>query len=147
MTFPTIPPDTRAAGQSGHITDHAAISDVLSAMESQITQLQALVAGAVLGFSSQGGSYVLSPADIGTVVEVNSAGAATVTVPPSSQTPFPLGAVIWVAAFGVGVVTIVAGGGVTIVSAGNKVNISAQYAEVKLRQRSLNNWVLTGSLA
>ena len=142
-----IPADTRAPGQSGHIVDHNAISDALSALESQVIQLQALVAGAVLGSSVQTGSYVLTAADLGTVVEVNSAGAASVTVPPSSQTPFPLGAVIWVAALGVGVVSLVAGGGVTLLSAGNHVNISAQFCEVKLRQRSLNNWLLTGSLA
>jgi hypothetical protein len=142
-----IPPDTRAPGQSGHIEDHNAISDALSALESQVTTLQTQMAGSVIGSSVQSGSYVLSVSDLGTVVEVNSAGAATVTVPPSTAGAFPLGAVLWVAALGVGVVTIVAGGGVTVASAGNKVNISGQYAEVKLRQRSLNNWLLTGSLA
>jgi hypothetical protein len=32
----TIPPDTRAAGQTGHLGDHNSISDVLSAMSTQL---------------------------------------------------------------------------------------------------------------
>jgi hypothetical protein len=145
--MPPLPPDTRAAGQPGHIADHDQISDYLAALEAQVLVLQSQMAGAILPSSVQSGSYVLASTDLGTVVEVNSAIAATVTIPPSSSSPFPVGAVIFVAATGIGVVTIVAGSGVIMASAGNHVNISAQYAEVKLRQRSLNNWMLTGSLA
>jgi hypothetical protein len=51
----TIPPDNRAAGQSGHIGDHNDIADVLTAMQSQLNTLPAswawglatLVAGTV----------------------------------------------------------------------------------------------------
>jgi hypothetical protein len=60
---------------------------------------------------------------------------------------FPVGAIVWVCATGSGTVTIAAGSGVTLLSAGGRVNISAQYAEIKLRQRVLNQWVITGSLA
>ena len=50
-----IPPDTRAAGQTGHIQDHVNISDVLQAMQNQLAGLPAswawgtatLVAGTV----------------------------------------------------------------------------------------------------
>jgi hypothetical protein len=50
-----IPPDTRAAGQSGHIADHNDIADVLTAMQTQLGTLPAswswstatLVAGTV----------------------------------------------------------------------------------------------------
>jgi hypothetical protein len=145
--MPPLPPDTRAAGQPGHIADHDALVDYMAALQAEVVVLQAQIAGGLILGSVQSGNYTLAPSDLGTTVEINSASAATVTIPPSSQTPFPVGAVIFVAATGVGVVTLVAGGGVTMVSSGGHVNISAQYAEAKLRQRSLNSWMLTGSLA
>jgi selenophosphate synthase len=36
VTTPPIPPDTAAPGQSGHITAHNQISDVLTAMAAQL---------------------------------------------------------------------------------------------------------------
>lgn len=147
MTTPVIPPDTRAPGFSGHIGDHNAISDSLSWLTSQVQVLGQQIAGSVLASSQQPGSYTLQSADLGTVVEVNSGPAATVTVPPSTVQSFPVGAIVWVCATGTGTVTVAAGTGVTLLSAGGHVNISAQYAEARLRQRILNTWILTGSLA
>jgi hypothetical protein len=49
MSMPVIrviPPDTRAAGYSGHIGDHNAINDVLSGLEGQVTYLQQVIGGA-----------------------------------------------------------------------------------------------------
>lgn len=40
MTMPSPPPDTRAAGQSGHIGDHNAISDAITAIETAVSTLQ-----------------------------------------------------------------------------------------------------------
>lgn len=34
--MPVIPPDTRAAGQTGHIGDHNAIADVLTQFQTQL---------------------------------------------------------------------------------------------------------------
>ena len=143
-----IPPDTRATGQSGHLEDHNAISDVLSAQAAQITALQGALAGSVIGSNPQtGSSYTLAGTDLGVAVEISSGTSATVTVPASSSTPFPVGAVLWVVQAGAGQVGISPAGGVTLQSAGGLTHTSAQWAEVKLRQRSLNTWILTGSLA
>jgi hypothetical protein len=147
VSFPVVPPDTRAPGYSGHIGDHNAISDSLSAHQSAITGLQAAVPGGIVLSSVQTVAYTLALTDLGTVVEISSSSPVTVTVPPSAQTGFPVGAQLWVMATGSGVVTIAAGTGVTLLSAGGRVAISAQYAECKLRQRILNTWMLTGSLA
>jgi hypothetical protein len=144
---PVIPPDTRAPGYSGHISDHNAMSDALNWLYSQVAALGSAVVGAILVSTQQTSSYTLQLSDMGTVVEVSSPSAAVVTIPPSTAVPYPPGAVIWVCATGAGQVTIAAGTGVTLLSAGGHVNISAQYAEVKLRQRALNQWVLTGSIA
>jgi len=147
VSFPVIPPDTRAPGYTGHISDHNAISDSLSAHQSALTNLQASVLAGILPSSQQTVSYTLSLTDLGTVVEMNSGAAVSVIIPPSSQTGFPVGAIVWVCATGTGTVTVAAGTGVTLLSAGGHVNISAQYAEARLRQRILNTWILTGSIA
>ena len=41
MTMPAPPPDTRAAGQSGHIADHNTIADALTALDNAVGALQA----------------------------------------------------------------------------------------------------------
>jgi hypothetical protein len=41
MTTPPPPPDTRAAGQTGHIADHNAISDALASLENAVQVLEA----------------------------------------------------------------------------------------------------------
>lgn len=41
MSMPPPPPDTRAAGQSGHIADHNTISDALTGLEGAVGTLQA----------------------------------------------------------------------------------------------------------
>jgi hypothetical protein len=146
VSFPVIPPDTRAPGYSGHIVDHNAISDSLSAHQSALNNLQAIVPGSITLSSQQNVSYTLQLTDLGTVVEMNASGPVTLTIPPSTQAGFSVGAVLWVARMGTGTVTIVAGTGVTIWSVGVNMQISAQYAEVKLRQRILNTWVVSGSI-
>jgi hypothetical protein len=63
----TIPPDTVAAGQTGHIDAHNDISDVLTAFQSQLAGIPAirqgtatLVAGTVsVSLSSTGSSTVV----------------------------------------------------------------------------------------
>ena len=45
--MPVIPPDTRAAGQTGHIADHNAISDVLTAQGAQLAAMPGLTYGQV----------------------------------------------------------------------------------------------------
>lgn len=60
MSFPVVPPDTRAPGYSGHISDHNAISDVLSALTSQVTTLTSAVAGGITLSSVQNANYTLA---------------------------------------------------------------------------------------
>lgn len=42
MTSPQIPPDTAAAGQTGHIAAHNAMSDVLTEHDAQLQAIPAL---------------------------------------------------------------------------------------------------------
>jgi hypothetical protein len=101
----------------------------------------------VLSATIQSGDYTFAETDNGTVVESTDASAVTFTIPVHTTTEFPIGAVIDVLQAGAGALTIAAAGGVTLHSAGSKVQISAQWASASLRQRNLDEWVLVGSLA
>lgn len=95
----------------------------------------------------QAAAYQLVLTDAGRTVEYDNAAGGAITVPPHATVAFPVGSVVKVLQFGAGQAAITAGAGVTIHSKGGLVNTSAQYAEVKLRQRAVDEWVLTGDLA
>ncbi|HEY5986877.1 MAG TPA: hypothetical protein VIV12_10945 [Streptosporangiaceae bacterium] len=90
-----------------------------------------------------GTAYTLVLADFGKIIELTSATAVTVTIPPSSSVAFPTGTVVEATQLGTGVVTIAAGVGVTIRTPSTLV-LRAQYSTVSLRLRAVNEWVLAG---
>lgn len=105
-------------------------------------------AGQLIGINTvTDASYTLVLADAGKVVERSSGSANTVTVPPNSSAAFPVGARIDVFQTGTGQTTIVAGSGVTIRSADNKLALAKQYAGASLYKRATNEWILVGALA
>jgi hypothetical protein len=81
--------------------------------------------------------------DAGKAVELSNSSARTVTVPPNSSVAFPVGTVIEIARMGTGTVTVVAGSGVTIRTAGTLV-LRAQYSVLTIRKRATDEWVLAG---
>jgi hypothetical protein len=91
-------------------------------------------------------SRPLTVLDGGRTIDVNATKPITITVPPSSTEPFPLGTVIKVLQYGTGQVTIVAGVGVTLRSRGGALHSSGQFSEVTLTLRTDDEWVLTGDL-
>lgn len=97
--------------------------------------------------NTQTGNYTLVLADRGKVVEMNAAGATTVTVPPNSSEAFPIGAIVEVHRYGAGTVTLVAGAGVTLRSPGGLLAVASQYDTVAIRKRATNEWVVSGNLA
>ena len=86
-------------------------------------------------------SLILS--DANTEQEMSNAAAQTLTVEPDSTTNFPIGTRITVINFGVGVVTIAEGSGVTIVRA-NSLVMNGQGSSVELVKRLANTWSLVG---
>ena len=92
-------------------------------------------------------STTLVLGDTMNAVEVNASGATTVTVPPQSSVAFPIGTVIEVAQLGTGSVTIAAGSGVTLQSAGALLATRAQYSTVSIRKRATNTWLVVGDVA
>jgi hypothetical protein len=93
----------------------------------------------------QTSSYTLALSDAGEVVEMNSASATTVTVPPNSSVNFPVGTVVEVCQYGAGQVTLAGGSGVTMLTPAS-MTTRAQYSTVAVRQRAANQWVVTGDL-
>jgi hypothetical protein len=96
--------------------------------------------------NTQTGNYTLVLADRGKVVEMDSASATTVTVPPNSSVAFPTGALVEVYRHNTGTVTLVAGSGVTLRSPGGLLGVSAQYDTVALRKRATDEWVVSGNV-
>ena len=103
-------------------------------------------ASTVIKATSQTSSYTLALSDAGTVVEINSSNALSVTVPASANVAFPVGSVIEIMQAGSGQVTIVAASGVTIETPAS-LKTRVQWSSLGLRNRSTDNWVLTGDLA
>ncbi|CAH1658773.1 hypothetical protein CHELA1G11_12858 [Hyphomicrobiales bacterium] len=104
--------------------------------------------GELAGINTQTGTtYQLALADLGKVVEMNNGSAMTLTVPPNSTVTFPVGGRIDLTRLGAGTLTIAAGSGVTIRSAGGKLKIADQYGMASLYKRGTNEWVLAGGLS
>jgi hypothetical protein len=99
----------------------------------------------IVPWNLQTASYTLTLADADSVVEMNSASAVTVTIPPQSSVPWVKGNTLKVAQIGAGQVTFAAGSGVTIQSP-RALTTRAQYSTVTLRMRLTNIWILEGDL-
>lgn len=95
--------------------------------------------------NTQTANYTLTSTDKASVVEMNKATAATVTVPPNSSVPFPIGTIIEVQQYGAGQVTLTPGAGVTIRTS-SSLTTRAQYSTVGLRKRATDEWVASGDL-
>lgn len=89
----------------------------------------------------------LALSDNGTLQQVNSTSARTVTVPTNASVAFPVGAEIEILRYNTGTVTISAASGVTIRSADNKLAIGIRYAVAALKKLGTNEWLLTGYLS
>jgi len=85
--------------------------------------------------------------DSGKFVTQSNASAITTTIPPNTDVAFPIGTQVNLMQLGAGQVTIAAGAGVTLRSAGSLVKISAQYAVVTCVKIATDEWVLIGNLA
>lgn len=105
-------------------------------------------ADVTVGITAATASYTLGTGDASKLVTINSAAAATVTIPPNSSVALTVGAAIGIAQTGAGAVAIAAGSGVTINStAGTAPSLSAQYAGAQCYKTATDTWLVVGSLA
>jgi hypothetical protein len=107
------------------------------------------LAASVATNAQVGTTYTLALADNGKLVTLSNASPVAVTIPLNSSIALPVGAVIMMAAYGAGAVTISGAGGVTVVSNGSTAAspvIRTQYSSVGAIQTSANNWLVVGDL-
>ena len=106
------------------------------------------MATAMIALNAQTGTtYTLVLTDDGKLVTCDNASPITLTVPPNSSVAFGIGSQINIMQLAAGQVTIAAGAGVTLRSAGNKLKLSAQYAVATCAKIATDTWVVVGNLS
>ena len=90
-------------------------------------------------------NYILALTDVNKLVDLNSAGAITLTVPSNSAVAIITGSVIAIRQKGAGQVTITTDGTVTINNT-DGLKTTEQYAMATLLKIDTNTWIAAGSL-
>ncbi len=131
--------DDLAAAQLGDANAVVALTAADAAEAAARVAADAALAAAatVRVANTQTVDYTLVLADAGKAVEINSATAKNVTVPPNASVAFPVGTIIEVPQVGAGSATLVAGVGVTIT--GDTVT-PGQGGSLLLRKTGTNAW-------
>jgi len=124
---------TRQSFTAGQVLTAAQCNDLALAMVSLNAQT--------------GTSYTLVAGDDGKLVTCDNAAAITLTVPANSSVAFGIGTQVNIMQLGAGQVTITAGGGVTLRSAGSKLKTNAQYAVATCCKIATDTWVVVGNLS
>ncbi len=105
------------------------------------------VATAMIALNAQTGTtYTAVLADDGKLITCDNASAIALTIPPNSSVAFGIGTQINIMQLGAGQVTITAGAGVTLRSAGTKVKTNGQYSVATCVKIATDTWVLVGNL-
>ena len=106
------------------------------------------VATAMIAINAQTGTtYTFVLSDDGKLCTFDNASSITATVPPNSSVAYGIGTQINIMQLGAGTVTITAGAGVTLRSAGSKLKTSAQYAVATCAKIASDTWVVVGNLS
>jgi hypothetical protein len=106
------------------------------------------LATAMIALNSQTGTtYTTVLADDGKLITCDNAAAIALTIPPNGTVAYGIGTQINIMQLGAGVVTITAGAGVTLRSAGSKLKTNGQYAVATCCKIATDTWVVIGNLA
>ena len=93
-----------------------------------------------------GTTYTTVLADDGKLVTCDNASPIALTIPPDSSVAYGIGTQINIMQLGAGTVTITAGAGVTLRSAGSKLKTDAEYAVATCCKIATDTWVVVGNL-
>ena len=105
------------------------------------------LATAQIALNAQTGTtYTAVLGDDGDLVTLDNAAAIALTIPPNSSVAFGIGTQINIMQLGAGQVTITAGAGVTLRSAGSKLKTNGQYAVATCAKIATDTWVVVGNL-
>lgn len=134
-----------AIGQPGSDTRHGAFTKSNANFSETETRLGVLETAVVAVNLQTATPYTLVLADAGKIVEMNLAGANTLTIPTNATVAFPIGTLIQVDQVGAGTTTIAGAGGVTLRPSGT-LTLRAQWSSASLRKRGTDEWVVSGDL-
>lgn len=117
-------------------------------------ELTALAATAPAAFENtpvgidtvSGTTYTTVQGDQGRIKKCTNSGAVTVTVPPNSSVPYPIGATISFVQDGTGQVTLAPGSGVTLSNA-LTLKTRARYSMLTATKHDTDAWYVTGDMA
>ena len=105
------------------------------------------LAVAMIAINAQTGTtYTTVLSDDGKLITCSNASAIALTIPPNSSVAYGVGTQINIAQLGAGQVTITAGAGVTLNSAGSKLKTDAQYAVATCVKTDTNTWFVVGNV-
>lgn len=161
-TFPT-PHDLATLGTWGEM-EIAAFSTMVEQINANTTAIENFVSSGALSVVDNGdgsvsinpnpGAYLVNNSMVGTaytlalgdgqaIIENTSSNTLTVTVPPNSVVPYPLGTVIEFHLYGTGTIVLAGGAGVILRSPAG-LRLTTQYASAAIRKRSTDEWVVSG---
>lgn len=103
-------------------------------------------ASSVLTANLRTASYALALSDLGGVVEMDVAGANTLTLQPVSSVAWPVNGIAEVFEKGAGQTTLTLGSGVAWATGQTKFKLAGQGASAALRMRAPDIWVASGEL-
>lgn len=105
------------------------------------------VATAMIAINAQTGTtYTTVLTDDGKLITASNAASIALTIPPNSSVAYGIGTQINIMQLGAGTVTITAGAGVTLNSAGTKLKTDTQFAVATCVKTDTNTWVVVGNL-
>ena len=111
------------------------------------TELDAMATAMIALNAQTGTTYTTVLADDGKLVTCDNAASIALTIPPNGTVAYGIGTQINIMQLGAGVVTITAGAGVTLRSAGSKLKTNGQYAVATCCKIATDTWVVIGNLA
>jgi hypothetical protein len=120
-------------------------------MALNLIQTNAFEITPVLALNAQSGTtYTAALSDsVNTLVTTSNTSAITITIPPNSSVPFPVGSVLNITQLGTGQITVVGGAGVTVVSTGattSQPKTRARYSGLSAIETSNDNWLILGDV-
>ena len=113
---------------------------------SSVTTSLGLKVDSLTPISQKTASYTLSSlTERDDLIEMGSASAITLTIPPASAVDYPIGTSIDILQTGAGQVTVAAGAGVTV-NATPGLKLRTTWSSATLFKRAANTWVVFGDL-
>lgn len=94
--------------------------------------------------SAKTDNYTVELIDVGKDIQVTADTAKTVTIPPQASVAFGDFSYFFITRLGAGSLTIVAGAGVTLHSAGSRLTVPEQYKSALATRESENVWLIRG---